>query len=472
MTRASTIPDGADVDLLMAELSRTHAERRTRGCSNPVRLVGSSATVDTRTGEVVSRYSSADEPDGHAYIRCGDRRSAVCPSCSREYKGDAWHVLACGLAGGKTVPESVAEHPAVFLTLTAPSFGPVHRHARPHRNGRTAPCRVRRDRPICPHGRPLSCPRRHSDGDAQVGQPLCWQCYDYTGHVLWQWHAPELWRRLTIALHRRLADLAGIPVKTLRQVARVAYAKVTEFQARGVIHVHAVIRLDDADGPAKRPALPVTVDDLDRAVRQAVARVCLDVPGPHGQHVRLRWGRQLDIRPITPTASRDGRDGPAHAHQVAAYLAKYVTKGIEDFGLPAKGRIRHHEHARAAGACPHAVRIIRAAEQLAGICEAYRPMRARLATLAYRGHPITKSRAYSTTFTALRNARQTWRRRHARLAVDADIRDVLDLESDSTDDADALVVLGEWAYAGRGYLDVAAAAEAVRAATLARTRQP
>ena len=32
-----------------------------------------------------------------------------------------------------------------------------------------------------------------------LGQPLCRDCYDYASHVVWQWWAPELWRRFTIA---------------------------------------------------------------------------------------------------------------------------------------------------------------------------------------------------------------------------------------------------------------------------------
>jgi hypothetical protein len=35
-----------------------------------------------------------------------------------------WQLVYAGLAGGhKGVPESLAEHPQVFATLTAPSFG-------------------------------------------------------------------------------------------------------------------------------------------------------------------------------------------------------------------------------------------------------------------------------------------------------------------------------------------------------------
>lgn len=197
--------DALDVDQLAARLSQSTAEQSTRGCSNPIRLRGGSVHVDTATGEVVGTYSSDDEPDGHTYVRCGNRRHAVCPSCSREYKGDAWHVLMSGLLGGLGVPESLTLHPSVFVTLTAPSFGPVHRAAGKRGHGKKTPCRVRRDRPVCPHGRPLSCTRRHTDDDRFVGQPLCRECYAYTDHVVWQWHAPELWRRFTIALRRQLA---------------------------------------------------------------------------------------------------------------------------------------------------------------------------------------------------------------------------------------------------------------------------
>src|SRR4051794_34967212 len=81
-------------------------------CARPVRLRGASATVDAATGEILSTYDSAAEPDGITYLRCGNRRAAVCPSCSREYKGDMWHLLAAGAGGDmKGVPASVGLHP-------------------------------------------------------------------------------------------------------------------------------------------------------------------------------------------------------------------------------------------------------------------------------------------------------------------------------------------------------------------------
>ncbi|MFI6354078.1 replication initiator [Streptomyces sp. NPDC050743] len=103
----------------MADASRSRAEQRVGRCVRPVRLVGSRALVDTRTGELTGLYSSRGELDGMTYVRCGNRRAAVCPTCSHEYKGDAWHLLLCGLAGGKGIPADVAERPATFVTLTA-----------------------------------------------------------------------------------------------------------------------------------------------------------------------------------------------------------------------------------------------------------------------------------------------------------------------------------------------------------------
>jgi hypothetical protein len=247
----------------------------------------------------------------------------------------------------------------------------------------------------------------------------------------------------------------------------VAYTKVVEFQARGVIHVHAPIRLDGPHGPETAPLLDIDADQLGQAVLEAAHHVHLTVPTGAGTGIVLRWGTQVDVRPISRGAGRDATAGPAHPHQVAAYLAKYLTKTTEDFGLPA--RVRHPWAARQAGASPHAQRIIDTAYALAlDGHEEYGRLRDRLATLGYRGHPITKSRHYSTTFAALRRARAAWRRRPPRLDPGAEIRELLD-DTDDAEDAGAVVVK-DWHYAGRGYLDLATAAAAVASAVLSRTR--
>lgn len=184
MTAAQS--NSGPTDSLLGSAGLESARNRASGCARPVRLQGSKQLVNTSTGEVQTLYDSAAELDGHTYVKCNNRRASVCPTCSHEYKGDAWHLLMCGLAGGKGVPESVADRPCTFVTLTAPSFGAVHGVRD------KGPCRARRDRPVCAHGRALWCGKRHHPEDGQVGQPLCWECYDYVGHVVWQWYAPEL----------------------------------------------------------------------------------------------------------------------------------------------------------------------------------------------------------------------------------------------------------------------------------------
>jgi hypothetical protein len=447
---------------MLGEAGLDSALRRGAGCSNPVRLRGSTMLVDTATGELSKVYASADELDGYTYSRCGNRRAAVCPSCSHEYKGDAWHLLMCGLAGGRGIPDHVAERPCTFATFTAPSFGPVHGVRD------KGPCRARRDKPVCPHGRPLWCTKRHRPDEPRLGDPLCGDCYDYTGHVVWQWYAPELWRRFTIALQRRLARTAGLSVTAFREACRISYSKIVEFQARGVAHFHVPIRLDGPDGP-DGPAcsldLPTAV--LEAAIVDAAAAVQLDsAPLRDGTVCRLRWGSQIDCRSITGGADRDSdRAGRVvHPEQVAAYLAKYLTKTTEDFGLPAK--VDSATHARAVGASGHAVRIIETALWLAGHGETYERLRDYLATLGYRGHPITKSRAYSVTFGQIRRSRRAYRRNPG-LDPDADIRQLLD---DDQDVPDGYELVSSWVYAGQGYLDLDQAAAAVLSAAQSRTR--
>jgi len=79
---------------------------------------------------------------------------------------------------------------------------------------------------------------------------------------------------------RELAALGGLSVAALRSQVRVAYAKVAEFQARGAVHVHAVIRLDGPDGPDTAPAGGATAQRLAEAVARTAARVAVTVKDP------------------------------------------------------------------------------------------------------------------------------------------------------------------------------------------------
>ncbi|WP_442905342.1 replication initiator, partial [Janibacter sp. Soil728] len=71
----------------------TEAASRVGFCQRPIRLAGRAMTVDTRTGEATSHYSSADAPLGVLLTRCGNRRESVCTSCSRVYARDTFEMI-------------------------------------------------------------------------------------------------------------------------------------------------------------------------------------------------------------------------------------------------------------------------------------------------------------------------------------------------------------------------------------------
>lgn len=310
-------------------------------------------------------------------------------------------MVRSGLSGGKTVPDSVRGHPRLFVTLTAPSFGPVHRATTdPER------CRPRRDRPECEHGRPLGCPARHADGDPNVGQPLCPACYDYTHHALWNAHTRELWDGFTRTLRRRLASAVGLPVADLGAHVRVSFAKVAEYQARGVVHFHAVVRLDGPAGPAAPPPDWATADLLGVLVPVAAAAVTVAAPESDmlGSYM-LRWGPRLDVQPIR--AFGDGDDLSDAA--VAGYLAKYVTKSSD--GGAVTLRLRHRDAIDLLAVTDHVRALLRTCWDLGALPElAGLRLRPWAHMLGYRGHVLTKSRTYSTTYRELRAARADHRR--------------------------------------------------------------
>ena len=61
--------------------------------------------------------------------------------------------------------------------------------------------------------------RVHAEDDPCLGEPLCRECFDYDGALLWNNPLGELWRRTTIYLPRALARLAGMTQKRLRKRA-------------------------------------------------------------------------------------------------------------------------------------------------------------------------------------------------------------------------------------------------------------
>jgi hypothetical protein len=162
---------------------------------------------------------------------------------------------------------------------------------------------------------------------------------------------------------------------------RVSFVKVVELQTRAIPHIHALIRLDpppaenDATGsghynrysPAAqwgggepRPVAdqhsgwssPITPADLAALIQHAARHVRIDIDtgdgGSDQEAVRgLRFGTQIDTQPLTPETPITASDSEAgdtarmpasrlSPRRVAAYLAKYVTKSLQDFGITAR----------------------------------------------------------------------------------------------------------------------------------------
>lgn len=385
------------------------------------------------------------------------------------YKGDARQIIRSGLTGGKGLPESIATHPCEFATLTAPGFAPVHT-IRTDRAGRKLACRPRRDahQRRCPHGRDLSCPRHHHEEDPRLGTPMCPDCYDYTGHVLFNALAPELWRRFTIYLPRQLARLAGITQRQLRREVRVRFVKVAEYQHRGIIHYHTVIRLD-APGDSHQPPPPrYTAQLLDQAIRATVAAVGYDTAPVTGDDPLLRrvlrFGTQTDVRAISQTGSLPATGRALSARAVANYIAKHATKTASDLGLPDQP-VGSAVQIDALACSQHYKRLIATAWALGKD-----PAAAQLGlnrwthTLGYRGHFLTKSRRYSVTFTALRRARINYRRAQRHPGGE------LDPWGRRLDDRVVLTV-STWEDAGTGHASTAERALALAAAARARERE-
>lgn len=520
--------------------------RAAAGCTRPLRLTGSINTVNG-AGQVLNSRHTEQLPDGVIYKACGNRRASVCPSCARTYQNDAYQLIRAGLVGGKGIPESVASHPATFATFTAPSFGPVHtRYVRKHtcRNRkrcdcRAEPCRARtgNSAAVCAHGVPVACFARHERGDRQLGTPICLDCYDYDHQAVWNLSSGELWRRTKQAADRHLRTLCrrrGIPFVQVPNdggntrylpPVRIAHGKVAEFQQRGAVHFHALIRLDGVNphdlGAVVAPPAGITVDDLHQALEHAAEQIAFTT-APHPDRPAgwpMSWGTQLDLRALTLRGSGEVTDGMA-----AGYLAKYATKSTEVTGHNSTRITIDNIDTHANHDGTHMQRLIAACWHLGRPFDTGRPMperrrpttlgaawtcdgcgtRTRLRVcshceptrqddvdtktangrdsgnpysglrrwahmLGYGGHFFTKARRYSTTFAVLRASRVEFRR-----AADNDDQAVVTGGLIRTADhlgEETPLIVGALTFAGVGWRTTGDALLANTAADLARIRR-
>ncbi len=147
----------ADLGSLVRVVEAKDLLERAGTCEHPIRLIGSREVIETATGQLLDSTSGQQ-----ISVNCGNRRASRCGYCSTLYKYDAYNLVAAGLRGGKDVPVDVSSHPRLFVTVTAPSFGPVH--LGPGKDGQLRPCKPRRDG--------SGCTPWHRADDPLIGTPL------------------------------------------------------------------------------------------------------------------------------------------------------------------------------------------------------------------------------------------------------------------------------------------------------------
>ena len=246
---------------------------------------------------------------------------------------------------------------------------------------------------------------------------------------------------------------------------RVAHGKAAEYQARGAVHFHALLRLDGYDPADPDRLLPpppgITVADLDDATRWA-ARAISYRTAPHPAQPggwSIGWGTEIDIRVITMAGT-----GTVTDLAVASYLAKYSTKGTEPAGH-ASARITTETidlYANPGGTHPE--RLIDACWTL-GAHPGYASLRRWAHMLGFGGHFLTKARRYSLRFSDLRQARISYRRGQDTGPEHGPIR-----TADHTGD-ETILIVGTFTYAGTGWKTSGDALLANTAADQARKRR-
>ena len=281
--------------------------------------------------------------------------------------------------------------------------------------------------------------------------------------MVWNNNAGELWRRTKQAIERRLNQPArhrGLPYGV-----RVSHGKAAEYQARGAVHFHALLRLDGLDpaDPAKLlpPPPGITVADLEDATRHAAAAITYLTP-PHPASPPgwlISWGGELDVRIITMHGT-----GTVNDLMVASYLAKYSTKGTEVTGH-ASARLTPDTIDLHADPCgTHTERLIHACWKL-GTHPDYRSLQRWAHMLGFGGHFLTKARAYSIRFPDLRDARVTYRRTQDPGPEHQPIRTADHAAEETT------LIVGNLTYAGTGWKTTGDALLASTAADQARKRR-
>lgn len=243
-----------------------------------------------------------------ALTRCGSRFHDQCPSCAEQTRGDWSRILRSGAVPSDDLPlEDLNGYRFMFLTLTHPSFGPVH-YVPKHKKSPRKKC---------------DCGIIHAHTDEDIrGTPVDPDDYDYDEQIIWNMATSKLWQNT-----RRKLD---------RIIPGFAFAVVREWQARGALHLHAMIRIP-ADTEITTPDYSglVRTSDIVHAAKNTTAK-------SHGYPVHWGYqivnGKEIGIQ-CDEVATFDSLHDREEVVAKIGYLAKTLGYTAKDWGDPFFGKV-------------------------------------------------------------------------------------------------------------------------------------
>lgn len=156
--------------------------------------------------------------------RCHSKDPLYCPGCAKIHTRHTQMIIWSGLNRNRELSVQNVEidgnYDFYFVTLTAPSFGSVHRVNKS--SSTPTPC---------------ACKKKHLATDACGSTPINPTKYNYRGQILWNVWSNDLYRRTQERLRRRLPG--------------TEMCSVRELQVRGAVHYHILIRVPKGTGKKK-----------------------------------------------------------------------------------------------------------------------------------------------------------------------------------------------------------------------------
>jgi hypothetical protein len=240
-------------------------------------------------------------------IPCGTSNALKCPSCAEFSARLRTRQIMNGLEPDGTQ--------TALLTLTAPSFGKVHRSSYTVKDA----FKVRKKHPreqekhrlsVMKMKGKCSCGNFHDWTDHAVGTPF--GSYDYAREIIWNENLPSLAKATTMNLKRR-AEALGIAKDDFSIFA------VWERQKRGALHQHILL----------------CVKDNSFAFDRLIADIKTDWESPTSviSPSRLRWYRSADAK------KRWAEYGPSKTSLSEASIPRATWKSKEDTPATSWGEI-------------------------------------------------------------------------------------------------------------------------------------